>query len=129
MSDTSNSITGFLNFALNRPFNPTVICDEGAGLVTVIVDLSSSFKPFHTNRIYHKATYNKARTVQCIQCRVTGYYFQNKVVFLSMKIFFFVFANGADPDKILYYVAFHLGIQIFLDVVSSLQKCVRFTIH
>ena len=33
----------------------------------------------------------------------------SKVVFLSLKIYF-VLANSADPDEMLHYAAFHLGL-------------------
>ena len=36
-------------------------------------------------------------------------FFQNKIVFLSLKIVF-VFANSVDPDEMRHSKAFHLGL-------------------
>ena len=68
-----------------------------------------SFNLFHTNAIFHKNSWKKVRMVQCINCGVTGYNFQKKIVFLSLKINF-VLANSADPDEMPHHVAFHLGL-------------------
>ena len=39
---------------------------------------------------------------------VTGYNFQIKSVFISLKIFFFL-ANSVDPDEMPHCATFHLG--------------------
>ena len=44
--------------------------------------------------------------VCCIYCGVTGYHFQVKIVFLSLKIVFGL-ANSVDPDEMPHNVAFH----------------------
>ena len=38
-----------------------------------------------------------------------GYNFHIKCIFLSLKIVFLI-ANSVDPDEILHYTAFHLGL-------------------
>ena len=40
---------------------------------------------------------------------VTGYNFQIKIAFLFLKIIF-ALANGAEPDEMPHYAAFHLGL-------------------
>ena len=40
---------------------------------------------------------------------VKGYDYQIKTVFLSLKIIF-VLENSVDPDKMLHYVTFYLGL-------------------
>ena len=41
-----------------------------------------------------------------------GYNFKNYNVFLFLKIDF-VLANSADPDEMLHYAAFHMGLHCF----------------
>ena len=35
--------------------------------------------------------------------------YKKNIVFLSLKVYF-VLANSADPDEMLHYAAFHLGL-------------------
>ena len=55
--------------------------------------------------------------VHCIYRGVTGYSFQMKIAFHSLK-FVFILANTVDPDEMPYDVAFHLGLhcQVFAKV-------------
>ena len=45
--------------------------------------------------------------VHCINGGVTGYNFQNTIVFLSLKI-----ANSVDQDEMLHYAAFHQALRL-----------------
>ena len=47
--------------------------------------------------------------VHCMYLGVTGYTFQIKIAFLSLKIDF-ALANSVDPDEMPHYVAFHLSL-------------------
>ena len=47
--------------------------------------------------------------VHCVYRGVTGYNFQQKSIFFSLKIVF-VLANSVDPDEMPHYAAFHLGL-------------------
>ena len=53
----------------------------------------------------------KVRKVYCIYGGVTGFNFQKNIVFLSLKMDLVV-ANNADPDEMLHYAAFHLGLPV-----------------
>ena len=62
--------------------------------------------------------------VLCTYLGVTGYGFQNYIVFLSLKMDF-VLANSADPDEMLHYAAFHLVFTVSQHThlgVSGLQR-------
>ena len=65
------------------------------------------------NGIFHKGTYNKVRMVHCIYWGVTGYNWQKYCISFSENLFF-VLANSADPDEMLHYAAFHLGLHWML---------------
>ena len=52
---------------------------------------------------------NLQRMVYCVHLGVTGYKFQIKIVFLSLKIVCDT-AKSVDPDEMLHYAAFHLGL-------------------
>ena len=43
------------------------------------------------------------------------------IAFLSQKIVF-VLANSADPDEMLHYAAFHLGLTVCQSTVSRLHR-------
>ena len=47
---------------------------------------------------------------------VTGYNFQIKIVFLSLKMDF-VKANSTDPDEMQHHVAFHQDLHCLLEYV------------
>ena len=67
------------------------------------------FNHFIPNGFFLLVCYNKLGMVHCIYQGVTGYNFQIKIVFLSLMIVL-VLGNSADPDEMLQYASFHLGL-------------------
>ena len=46
----------------------------------------------------------------------------NIIVFLSLKIFLSLIANSADPDEMLQFASFHLGLLCLPKIVSMIRK-------
>ena len=53
--------------------------------------------------------YNKHWIAHCKYLGVSGYINFKNVVFFCLK-FFFTYTNSIDPDEMLHYAAFHLGL-------------------
>ena len=56
--------------------------------------------------------------VHFIYSGVTGLNFVKNIVFLPLKIVI-ILANSVDPDEMLHYAAFHLGIHCLLKYAFS----------
>ena len=48
--------------------------------------------------------------VQCIYLGLSGYNLKKKYCILLSEDLFFTFTNNVDPDEVLLFVAFHLGL-------------------
>ena len=74
--------------------------------------------PLQSNGIFYKTTYNKVWMVHPLP-RLRGHWItiiiSKNILYLSLKVDS-VLANSADPDEMLQYAAFHLGLH-------CLQKC------
>ena len=49
--------------------------------------------------------------VPSINLGVSGYNFQEIYCIFRLKILFTLITNSVDPDEVLYYATFHLGLQ------------------
>ena len=52
---------------------------------------------------------NKLGLVHCTYLVVSGFNFQNNIVFFYLPVFL-TFTNSADPDEMQHNAAFHLGL-------------------